>query len=105
MTIEPHRGTRVLPREEESPPRNVPRRAFGGDPQTFYCRACHAQAAGDGAPPEGWYTVSVSAPPGTTRSGKPFYFLGILCSVRCIARSLPEWAGEEQDRRDARGES
>jgi hypothetical protein len=72
------------------------------DHKTLRCAACGHEAAAPRGPtgfgtPVGWYAVSVGAV--TSRNGKGYYYLGVLCSVRCLRTQTRVW--EEHERRAA----
>lgn len=49
------------------------------------CRSCHRSAADDQA--HGWYNLTVNAP--ADRRGRHYVWLGVFCSLRCLAVHIP----------------
>lgn len=56
------------------------------------CRGCGGRAWQDGGDgrPHGWYSLSVSVPPGLGKNGKPFVWCGQWCSAACLAGSMAD---------------
>jgi hypothetical protein len=66
-------------------------------PREITCRSCQQKLGGiyNGEQPDGWYTLSVSdlnAP-----NGRGYRYLGLFCSVACLANHMPEMARVEQE--------
>lgn len=68
-----------------------------GGARTVVCKGCGGTATAGHATPAGWYGLTVSVPPWMiTESGKSFLWVGLFCSVACLASSVPELAQQEQ---------
>ena len=68
------------------------------DRRAVTCKGCGGVAVCEHAgTPAGWYGLTVALPPGmATQSGRNYLWVGLFCSVRCLAGSVPELERQEE---------
>ena len=62
------------------------------------CKGCGGAAArtADGRPPAGWYGLTVTVPSELDGRGRGYVWVGMFCSVRCLAATVPDLEQAEQ---------
>jgi hypothetical protein len=73
-------------------------------PERTICKGCKGSAEfrERGALPVGWYAMTVAVPSDwTTRTGKPYVWVGIFCSLACVREALPGLREQEALARQA----
>ena len=61
-----------------------------------YCQGRREFPDGSHGHPWGWYALSVNVPPEMGKNGQPFLWVGVWCSMECLAADIPALAGQEE---------
>lgn len=62
-------------------------------PATIYCHGCRGGTPHDQQ--KGWYSLSVNVPPELGKNGKPYIWLGVWCSLKCLAHDFGDLQSQE----------
>lgn len=66
-------------------------------PRIVQCKGCNGVQESDAeGRPYGWYSLTVKVPPRLGKHGKPFVWVGLWCSIVCLAGDLPLLADQEE---------
>jgi hypothetical protein len=65
---------------------------------TAVCHGCQGRAPSamaDGKRPVGWYGLTVQVPEGYSGRARDYIWVGLWCSIACLAASIPSLTAQE----------